>query len=113
MYALQIKILMDRLKSAEARAEYGEKTVQKLNLRYSVQSVPSQTVLCQSIYNSSSKGFPFGEQKIDAKIGSYYHSRKLVKFCLISQNKKTNFDLFPKKKHVTCSSLVFSGTKYT
>ena len=24
---------MDRLKSAEARAEYGEKTVQKLNLR--------------------------------------------------------------------------------
>merc|ERR1712077_176358 len=32
-YKKQIKILMDRLKSAEARAEYGEKTVQKLNLR--------------------------------------------------------------------------------
>jgi hypothetical protein len=32
-FSLQIKILMDRLKSAEARAEYGEKTVQKLNLR--------------------------------------------------------------------------------
>ena len=29
----QIKILLDRLKSAEARAEYGEKTVQKSNLR--------------------------------------------------------------------------------
>merc|ERR1712012_317386 len=29
----QIKILLDRLKSAEGRAEYGEKTVQKLNLR--------------------------------------------------------------------------------
>ena len=28
---------MDRLKSAEARAEYGEKTVQKLNLRYQKQ----------------------------------------------------------------------------
>ena len=27
------EVLMDRLKSAEARAEYGEKTVQKLNLR--------------------------------------------------------------------------------
>ncbi len=26
-------MLLDRLKSAEARAEYGEKTVQKLNLR--------------------------------------------------------------------------------
>merc|ERR1712126_775264 len=32
-YKKQIKILMDRLKSAEGRAEYGEKTVQKLNLR--------------------------------------------------------------------------------
>merc|ERR1712242_247670 len=32
-YKKQIKILLDRLKSAEARAEYGEKTVQKLNLR--------------------------------------------------------------------------------
>merc|ERR1712130_486169 len=32
-YKKQIKLLMDRLKSAEARAEYGEKTVQKLNLR--------------------------------------------------------------------------------
>merc|ERR1712029_551313 len=31
--AKQIKILLDRLKSAEGRAEYGEKTVQKLNLR--------------------------------------------------------------------------------
>merc|ERR1712203_884223 len=32
-YKKQIKILLDRLKNAEARAEYGEKTVQKLNLR--------------------------------------------------------------------------------
>merc|ERR1712130_221983 len=32
-YKKQIKILLDRLKSAEGRAEYGEKTVQKLNLR--------------------------------------------------------------------------------
>lgn len=32
-YKKQIKILTDRLKSAESRAEYGEKTVQKLNLR--------------------------------------------------------------------------------
>merc|ERR1712013_218420 len=32
-YKKQIKILLDRLKSAEARAEYGEKTVQKSNLR--------------------------------------------------------------------------------
>merc|ERR1712077_41185 len=32
-YKKQIKVLMDRLKSAESRAEYGEKTVQKLNLR--------------------------------------------------------------------------------
>ena len=30
---LQIKILLERLKSAEGRGEYGEKTVQKLNLR--------------------------------------------------------------------------------
>merc|ERR1712003_259538 len=32
-YKKQIKLLLDRLKSAESRAEYGEKTVQKLNLR--------------------------------------------------------------------------------
>merc|ERR1719312_425716 len=32
-YKKQIKILLDRLKSADARAEYGEKTVQKSNLR--------------------------------------------------------------------------------
>merc|ERR1711981_520632 len=32
-YKKQIKVLLDRLKNAEARAEYGEKTVQKLNLR--------------------------------------------------------------------------------
>merc|ERR1712018_209245 len=32
-YKKQIKTLLDRLKSAEGRAEYGEKTVQKLNLR--------------------------------------------------------------------------------
>merc|ERR1719323_1792095 len=32
-YKKQIKPLLDRLKSAEARAEYGEKTVQKSNLR--------------------------------------------------------------------------------
>ena len=29
---IQIKILLDRLKNAESRAEYGEKTVQKLSL---------------------------------------------------------------------------------
>merc|ERR1712027_178122 len=32
-YKKQIRTLTDRLKSAESRAEYGEKTVQKLNLR--------------------------------------------------------------------------------
>merc|ERR1712111_195640 len=32
-YKRQIKQLTDRLKTAESRAEYGEKTVQKLNLR--------------------------------------------------------------------------------
>merc|ERR1712156_7383 len=32
-YKKQIKVLMERLKTAESRAEYGEKTVQKLNLR--------------------------------------------------------------------------------
>merc|ERR1712223_1019240 len=32
-YKRQIKNLSERLKTAEARAEYGEKTVQKLNLR--------------------------------------------------------------------------------
>merc|ERR1711874_569288 len=32
-YKKQTKVLLDRLKNAEARAEYGEKTVQKLNLR--------------------------------------------------------------------------------
>merc|ERR1739846_265248 len=32
-YKKQIKILQERLKSAEGRGEYGEKTVQKLNLR--------------------------------------------------------------------------------
>merc|ERR1719208_776417 len=32
-YKRQIRTLTDRLKSAEGRAEYGEKTVQKLNLR--------------------------------------------------------------------------------
>merc|ERR1719435_517302 len=32
-YKKQIKILLERLKSAEGRGEYGEKTVQKLNLR--------------------------------------------------------------------------------
>ena len=32
-YKKQIKILTDRLKSAESRAEYGEKTVQEQNLR--------------------------------------------------------------------------------
>merc|ERR1719305_663143 len=33
VYKKQIKILLERLKSAEGRGEYGEKTVQKLNLR--------------------------------------------------------------------------------
>merc|ERR1712086_687857 len=32
-YKRQIKNLSERLKTAESRAEYGEKTVQKLNLR--------------------------------------------------------------------------------
>merc|ERR1712018_402656 len=32
-YKKQIKVLMERLKTDESRAEYGEKTVQKLNLR--------------------------------------------------------------------------------
>merc|ERR1719225_503758 len=32
-YKKQIKILLERLKSADGRGEYGEKTVQKLNLR--------------------------------------------------------------------------------
>merc|ERR1712041_27158 len=41
-YKKQIKILMERLKTAESRAEYGEKTVQKLNLR--VDSIISELV---------------------------------------------------------------------
>merc|ERR1712062_486583 len=32
-YKKQLKLLPERLKTAESRAEYGEKTVQKLNLR--------------------------------------------------------------------------------
>merc|ERR1711994_1239351 len=32
-YKKQIKVLTEKFKNAESRAEYGEKTVQKLNLR--------------------------------------------------------------------------------
>merc|ERR1739845_236226 len=32
-YKKQVKTLFEKLKNAESRAEYGEKTVQKLNLR--------------------------------------------------------------------------------